>query len=188
MGCAGVLTGHGGEVWCLRAHGSRLYSAGGDCTIKAWDIPTMSFIGDLIGHRNRVLALCLMGDRIFSGSSDLSVKVWDTQTLQCINSVTADGEVWCLAISGFRLFAGTSAGTIVVGSCSSLHDDAAVANDGFAALSRSTTPRSSRKSRSSRDIPRPSVPCCPWADSCSVPVATFAFWSGICPVASRCLS
>ena len=64
----------------LSPDGSRLYSASGDKTVKAWDTATGQCVATYEGHRDWVRALAISpdGSPLYSGSDDRTVKVWDT--------------------------------------------------------------------------------------------------------------
>ena len=59
--------------------GRILASAGGDCTIRLWDLATLRMEAILQGHDHAVscLAFSPNGRALASGSWDQTVKVWD---------------------------------------------------------------------------------------------------------------
>jgi WD40 repeat protein/predicted Ser/Thr protein kinase len=76
-----TLTGHAGEVFCIRYHpdGSRIATAGRDQMIHLWDAETFEQIVPLVGHTSYVWSVDWSSDgsRLVSGSGDHTVRVWD---------------------------------------------------------------------------------------------------------------
>jgi WD40 repeat protein len=59
--------------------GRILASAGGDKTVKLWDVPGRALIRLLIGHSGplNTIAFSPDGRILASGSSDATIKLWD---------------------------------------------------------------------------------------------------------------
>jgi WD40 repeat protein len=79
-----TLPGHKEGINCLAwsSDSTRLASAGGDSSVKIWDIRHGWAIHTLSGHGAPVQGLAWnpSGTRIASGSWDMSLKLWDTAT------------------------------------------------------------------------------------------------------------
>ena len=48
-----------------------------DNNIKAWDMDSLTRVGEYIGHSSEVLSLAIWKDRLFSGSETSTIRVWD---------------------------------------------------------------------------------------------------------------
>ena len=79
-----ILSGHREGITRLAwsPDGTRLASAGGDTSVKIWDIRSGRAQHTLLGHGAPVhgLAWSPDGSRLVTGSWDLSIKIWDTGT------------------------------------------------------------------------------------------------------------
>ena len=87
------LTGHGGEVYCVKFSndGNMLATAGFDKQILLWDIYNeCTNVSILKGHTNAVLELHWSTDnaRIYTGSADKTVAIWDVETNKRIKKFT----------------------------------------------------------------------------------------------------
>lgn len=59
----------------MEVHGSRLFSASADKTIRVWDIDSRRCEHVLEDHTRPVLSLAISGNRLYSGSYDFTIKV-----------------------------------------------------------------------------------------------------------------
>ena len=87
------LTGHGGEIYCVKFSndGNMLATAGFDKQILLWDIYNeCTNVSILKGHTNAVLELHWSTDnaRIYTGSADKTVAIWDVETNKRIKKFT----------------------------------------------------------------------------------------------------
>ena len=71
-----TLRGHSGEVLSLAAQGGLLLSGSRDCSIKVWDLETLSCRATLRAHSEAILSLCLTSNALLSASSDGEVFIW----------------------------------------------------------------------------------------------------------------
>ena len=81
---------------------STLFSAGGDKTVKQWDLDYRSCFRTFEGHNSSVnsLASTVGADRLLSGDKSGSVLLWDIATGQLLAKVNAhSGCVSCLAVT-----------------------------------------------------------------------------------------
>ncbi|RKP10494.1 WD40-repeat-containing domain protein [Thamnocephalis sphaerospora] len=97
-----TLHDHRMSVWALAHHSdaNRLFSAGKDGNIKAWDVASCLNaidegerarpISTLSNRHGKIYGLAILGDRLFSASSDKTIKVWDVHTLE--NTATFTGH------------------------------------------------------------------------------------------------
>lgn len=84
-----LLQGHEEIVWAVEVHGSRLFSASADKTIRVWDIASRRCEHVLEDHTRPVLSLAISGNRLYSGSYDFTIKVrsvggWGGGALGCV--------------------------------------------------------------------------------------------------------
>ncbi|KAI8049268.1 WD40-repeat-containing domain protein [Syncephalis plumigaleata] len=89
---------HRMSVWALALHSNlnRLFSAGRDGTLKAWDLSKYMTsesvdippLATLSSEHGKIYSLVVMGDRLFSGSSDKTIKVWDANTFENLATFT----------------------------------------------------------------------------------------------------
>ena len=70
------LRGHTSAVKCLAIHENKLYSGGGDNTIRIWNTETHEEIATLKGHTNRVICLTLHENKLYSGGADKTIRIW----------------------------------------------------------------------------------------------------------------
>ena len=77
--CLARLEGHTSGMMCLTLYGNKLFSAGGDCTIRVWDADTHKHLATLAGHTRCVRSLTLYGNKLFSGSDDSTIRVWNVK-------------------------------------------------------------------------------------------------------------
>lgn len=94
-----------GDILALAATKTRIFTAGADGSIRAFDIgkkgELTAAVADTKAHSDRVTGLALSGDLLFSCSYDGSVKAWDANTLeQAVHVSDAhDGErIYCLVV------------------------------------------------------------------------------------------
>lgn len=107
--------GHEEIVWAVEAHGSRLFSASADKTIRVWDIESRRCEQVLEDHSRPVLSLAIANNKLFSGSYDYTIKVWSLDTLTKIKTLEGHTDaVRALAIAGQRLFSGSYDSTVRV--------------------------------------------------------------------------
>ena len=74
-----TLRGHSGEVLSLAAQEGLLISGSRDCSIKVWDLETLSCRRTLRAHCEAILSLCLTANSLFSASSDGEVFIWSRE-------------------------------------------------------------------------------------------------------------
>ncbi|KAI9594626.1 WD40-repeat-containing domain protein [Syncephalis fuscata] len=89
---------HRMSVWALALHSGsqRLFSAGRDGILKAWDLSeymkgestSITSLPPLSSEHGKIYSLAVMGSRLFSASSDKTVKVWDVNTLENVATFT----------------------------------------------------------------------------------------------------
>lgn len=73
--------------------GPLLASASGDCTIKLWDLSTMSFVRDFVGHSRGLACVHLGPNRVASGSNDKTIRVWDVMTGECLHVLSGHTDL-----------------------------------------------------------------------------------------------
>jgi len=73
------LTGHKGKVNAVATTSKYLYTAGDDCTIRIWDVPTRALFRLAIKHKSPVLTLnpMLNDEFLASTSGDGQIYFWD---------------------------------------------------------------------------------------------------------------
>jgi WD40 repeat protein len=93
------LHGHQLSVWALGVSddGRRLFSAGSDGTINAWDISSTGEEAEFVEHTNKdhggkVYSLVVLGDRLISASSDRTIRIWD-YNLTCLATLQGHEDV-----------------------------------------------------------------------------------------------
>lgn len=93
-----VLEDHTRPVLSLAVTDTHLYSGSYDCTIRVWELETLTRVAVLEGHTDAVRALVVAGGKLFSGSYDNTVRVWDLASLEvrpplvlCHSSQSNDG-------------------------------------------------------------------------------------------------
>lgn len=105
---SGILqrfAGHqGGVAWkvAFSPKGDRIYSAGVDKHIYAWDIATGRKALSFAGHEAEVLAIAVSPDGkwLTSGSKDGTVRIWNAKTAQELHKLQErSGECWGLAFA-----------------------------------------------------------------------------------------
>jgi WD40 repeat protein len=81
--------------------GKHFVSAGGDATVKLWDVKTGNIIYIFRGHKKSVnsVAIAPNGKFIASGSSDNTVILWDLHTGKILNTFNTDSKVNSVAFS-----------------------------------------------------------------------------------------
>ena len=80
--CLAKLEGHHRSVMCLTLYGNKLFSAGGDRTIRVWDADTHEHLATMEGHTGGgVGCLALYGNKLFSagGEDDRTIRVWNVK-------------------------------------------------------------------------------------------------------------
>jgi F-box/WD-40 domain protein 7 len=77
-----VLEDHTRPVLSLAVTDTHLYSGSYDCTIRVWELETLTRVAVLEGHTDAVRALVVAGGKLFSGSYDNTVRVWDLASLE----------------------------------------------------------------------------------------------------------
>lgn len=93
--CVGTLGGHEGPVWCMAAHGTRLFTSGSEANVAVWDVggrePQRQ--GVLQGHDTTVHALHVRPPLLYSGDASRIVKAWRLDTLACVATFTACDDI-----------------------------------------------------------------------------------------------
>lgn len=89
--CTSSLPGHTEAILHVgfSADGKHLASAGGDATVRIWDVNTETPKHTFKGHEDWVLAVSWspLGDRLASGGKDCQVRVWDPITCKLVGKV-----------------------------------------------------------------------------------------------------
>jgi len=90
--CTAILSGHIGYIRCCVFDGSsQALSGGSDCTVKLWEISTLSSCTKVLrGHSSIVSALSVdwPSKRALSGAGDAIILQWDLSTGGCVRSFT----------------------------------------------------------------------------------------------------
>ncbi|XP_025115134.1 E3 ubiquitin-protein ligase TRAF7-like isoform X2 [Pomacea canaliculata] len=106
--CIGTLRGHQDAVWCLCAFRGRLFSAGGDCVIKVWNLDQLAkgCVGSFHGHTDRILCMAKYGSKLFTAGADYTIRCWDTETGDQIETREGghDNIICAMAITGDFIF------------------------------------------------------------------------------------
>ncbi|XP_078433932.1 zinc ion binding protein [Wolffia australiana] len=102
-------------VHSLAASRERVYSGGGDRTIKAWSLEDLGLVGALEGHQSAVSCLAASEGVLYSGSWDGTVRLWslhDHTSLAVVHQ--AGASVLSLSVSGGLLAASFDGGDLLV--------------------------------------------------------------------------
>ena len=97
--------GHVGCVTCLKLCGRRLFSGGGDRTLRAWDVKDRGPLRKVGEHGAIVTALAVAGATLCSADADGFVGLWDLETLAAVGELEAKPSIYALAVVGPVLFA-----------------------------------------------------------------------------------
>jgi WD40 repeat protein len=75
--------------------GTRLFSSGGDSTIRLWDIATAQLVRTFGANMDSVVSAVFSPDgrRIATGGLEKSVKVWDADALQLLRTLSGHSDV-----------------------------------------------------------------------------------------------
>ena len=106
--------GHVGCVTCLKLCGRRLFSGGGDRTLRAWDVKDRGPLRKVGEHGAIVTALAVAGATLCSADADGFVGLWDLETLAAVGELEAKPSIYALAVVGPVLFAARGDGEAVV--------------------------------------------------------------------------
>ena len=106
--------GHVGCVTCLKLCGRRLFSGGGDRTLRAWDVKDRGPLRKVGEHGAIVTALAVAGATLCSADADGFVGLWDLETLEAAGELEAKPSIYALAVVGPVLFAARGDGETVV--------------------------------------------------------------------------
>ena len=97
-----TLDGHAGPVTAvaLTRDGTRAVSAGGDRTLKIWDLERGEPVRTLTGHEDWVSAVALTpdGSRAVSASGDRTLKIWDLERGEPLHTL-AGQAAWVSAVA-----------------------------------------------------------------------------------------
>lgn len=113
-----TLAGHTAECNALLVNpttGNTLFSAGNDCMIYEWHLPSASRLRAFHGHSGYVSSLVWLSNSnaLISAAWDGSVKVWNTADASCCQSIQVhEKSVNALAVNGSTLVTGTSDGLL----------------------------------------------------------------------------
>lgn len=95
---------------------NRIVSAGGDCTLKMFNIHTSKCLQTFTGHTDDVNSVCIVsGAKILSCSDDYTAKLWNIKTGRCEQTFSGHiYEMYCAAVSHCAqyIFTGSSDGGI----------------------------------------------------------------------------
>ncbi|XP_072169667.1 uncharacterized protein [Diadema setosum] len=112
--CIGTLMGHSSVIHCIAIHGHKVYSSGGDCHIKVWDIEKLSkgCIQIMQGHTDTVYTLVASPDYLYSAGEDRTIRMWKYDTAgteyKCRND-THSKPVCALLQAGDYVFSSSKA-------------------------------------------------------------------------------
>ena len=106
--------GHVGCVTCLKLCGRRLFSGGGDRTLRAWDVKDRGPLRKVGEHGAIVTALAVAGPTLCSADADGFVGLWDLETLEAAGELEAKPSIYALAVVEPFLFAARGDGEAVV--------------------------------------------------------------------------
>jgi hypothetical protein len=110
-----VFNGHSDKVWCIEAHGDRVFSGSSDKTIRIWNSQTGNEVTPpLQSHRTSISSLRIMpfGSSVLlmSGSAGNTIRAWDLSEGEprCIAKLRGHAKgVFCLQTSFGQLFSGS---------------------------------------------------------------------------------
>nr|XP_006816455.1 PREDICTED: E3 ubiquitin-protein ligase TRAF7-like [Saccoglossus kowalevskii] len=107
--CIGTLRGHQDIVLCMVTKNHKLYSAGADGVIRAWDIDALArgTVQTFKGHTGSINALLDGADFLYSAGSDHTIRSWHYEKLTAEHKCRKDAHndsVSALGKSGCNLF------------------------------------------------------------------------------------
>jgi hypothetical protein len=110
------LVGHDGSVTAcvVTPDRRRVVSAGGNPTLKVWDLASGRAKATLEGHAGEVTRCAVTPDgrRVVSASYDQTLKLWDLQTGACLFTHRANAICRAIATTATAIIAGDTAGAV----------------------------------------------------------------------------
>lgn len=106
--CSSSFSGHESAVLALASHESDLYSVGGDCTVRKWNIHTKLQVKISKEHTNWVQIVKVFDDIVCSGSLDANICVFDrnlnllTKLIGHLDGITGIDKIGKYLISSSR--------------------------------------------------------------------------------------
>lgn len=111
-----IMRGHTGWVHAVDVAEGVIVSAGGDKSVRVWDLAQRAQKQCFMGHEYRVWSVALdeEGKKIVSGSTDATVRLWDIDEGQEKVFEGHGDTVWCVDLKGGRAVSGCEDGGVFV--------------------------------------------------------------------------